>query len=308
MHTVILGGSGLIGSATAARLAALGHRVTVMSRKRPARLSAGAAWREADVANATQLREALSADRAEAVVHLAALLQFACEQQPAEAVRVNVDGTLNVLETCRELGVRRLVFASSLAAYGERKDTMREDDPPAARIGLYGMSKRLGEMLGERYAALHGLEFVALRYGGVVGPEEVHSPGMALVRQRIRESAKGKDVIVEGACGDEYVHLTHVADAAEATCRALLHARPAHRVYNVAGPEANYMTLKQFHAEVKKLVPTAGRVVWTGSGRSSGPLDLARLRGDLGFEPTVSVAQSLAADLGLTRASLPGHT
>lgn len=156
MNVAVLGGSGLIGSAVSQRLAALGHRVTVLTRKQPAVLPPGCDWREADIVKAAALRSALEAIRPEAVLHLAAFLQFACEQDPPQAIRVNVDGTLHVLEACRALGVRRLVFASSVAAYGERTDLMREDDPPSARIGLYGMTKRLSEMLGSatrRYTA-----------------------------------------------------------------------------------------------------------------------------------------------------------
>lgn len=299
MHAVLLGGSGLIGSATAARLAARGCRVTVMTRKMPDHLPAGCAWRGADIVDGERLHEALAAAGADVVVHLAAFLQFACEKDPAQAVRVNVDGTLNVLEACRRLRVRRIVFASSIAAYGERNDLMREDDPPSARIGLYGMTKRMGEMLGERYAILHGLEFVALRYAGVFGPGEVHSPGMALVRQRIKECARGRDVVVDGVTGEERTHLTHAIDAADATCCAALHPQPQHRVYNVGGPPQNYIRLREFHAAVRALVPAAGAAVWQGRGRDSGPVDLSRLREDLGFTPAVSVEAGLRADLGI---------
>jgi nucleoside-diphosphate-sugar epimerase len=132
------------------------------------------------------------------VVHLAAFLQFACERDPAQAIRVNVDGTLNVLEACRHANIGRVVFGSSIAAYGERADLMREDDPPTARLGLYGMTKLLGEMLGKRYAALtrcsSGLATRGVRPG----------------RQRRRrwcasasECALGDDVPIEDASGDE---------------------------------------------------------------------------------------------------------
>lgn len=299
LRVAVLGGSGLIGSATAARLSAQGCRVTVLSRKRPSSMPAGCDWRAADVVDAAGLHAALDALRPGAIVHLAAFLQFACEQDPAQAIRVNVDGTVHVLEACRALGLRRLVFASSIAAYGERTDLMREDDPPGARTGLYGMTKRLGEMLGSRYADLHGLEFVALRYAGVVGPGEVHSPGMALVRQRIRECAAGRDVVVEGASGEEHSHFTHASDAAEATCRAVLHPSPKHRLYNVGGPAGNWRRLRDYHAAVAALVPGAGRALWQGRGKDSGPVDLSRLAEDFGFVPSTSIEQGLRADLGL---------
>ena len=297
MQVALIGGTGLIGTASAEALLAAGHAVTLISRRPPEHPVGSADWQAGDIGDAGAIRAALESARPDAVLHLAAYLQFACEQNPAEAVRVNVDGTLNVLEACRELRIPRLVFGGSIASYGERNDLMREDDPPVAATGLYGMTKRLGEMLGARYAALHGLTFVSLRYGGVFGPVEVKSAGMALVRQRIKETARGKDVVVEGASGRERSHLTHVIDAAGATAAALTHPLPAHQVYNVAGPETNYLSLEEMHAAVRRLAPDAGRALFMGQGKSSGPVDTRRLREDLGFEPKVSVEQGLASDL-----------
>jgi nucleoside-diphosphate-sugar epimerase len=298
MITAIIGGTGLIGAATTARLARRGDPVFVLSRRPPAfSLPASMNWLVCDIRDAAALGAAIARIQPEAVIHLAAYLQFACEANPAEAVCVNVDGTLNVLEACRTHGIRRLVFGSSIAAYGERHDLMRENDPPSANIGIYGMTKRLGEMLGARFAALHGFEFVALRYCGVFGPAAVSSAGMALVRQCIKETAHGRDVAVEGASGDERVHLTHVEDAAMATLCALDHPKPSHTVYNVAGPEGNYLSLKEFHAAVRAIVPNAGNVLWSGQGRNAGPIDTRRMREDLGFAPRLSVAAGLALDL-----------
>ncbi len=296
MRVALIGGTGLIGTASAETLLAAGHSVTLISR-RPPETASTAEWLAGDIGEAPAIRTALATARPDAVLHLAAYLQFACEQNPAEAVRVNIDGTLNVLEACRELRIPRVVFGGSIASYGERADLMREDDPTVTATGLYGMTKRLGEMLGARYAALHGLTFISLRYGGVFGPVEVQSAGMALVRQRIKETARGKDVEIEGASGRERFHLTHVSDAAGATVAALVHPHPAHQVYNVAGPEANYMSLEDMHAAVRRIAPHAGKALFKGQGKSAGPVDTRRLRADLGFEPSVSVAAGLESDL-----------
>jgi len=297
MHTAIIGGTGLIGLATAQLLCDLGHRVTVISRGRPASVHPAVRWVEGDVTDAARLRDVLGSSQPDNVVHLAAYLQFDCDHNPAKAVSVNVDGTLNALEACRLLGIARLVFGSTIAVYGERHDLMREDDPPSGNVGLYGLTKRLGEMLGERYAGLYGLRFVALRYAGVFGPGRPQGAGMSRVRQLIKQTANGADVQVEGACGEERLHLTHVTDAARATVRALQHPAPRFCVYNVGGPAGNYISLRDFHGAVKRVVPGAGSVVWSGRGRSAGPLDTSRLREDLGCVPAVTVAAGLELDL-----------
>jgi len=294
MRAVVIGGSGLIGRAVAKALADRGVETTVVSRRQPA---GKGAWHAADVIDRDGLLDLLRSLRPDVVVHLAAFLQHATERDPQQAVRVNVDGTVNVLECCRALRIKRLVYGSSIAVYGERTDLMREDDPPSANVSLYGAMKRLCEMLGERYADQHGLTFVALRYSGVFGPGGAGSSGMALVRERIMATADGTDVQVEGASGDERAHLTHVSDAANATCLAALHPAPVSGIYNVCGPPENYMSLREFHAAVRQLFPQAGRVHWSGNSRSAGPVDATRLRNDLSYVPAMSVSAGLAMDL-----------
>lgn len=297
MHTVIIGGSGLIGLATAQRLCKQGSRVTIVSRRSPCATTHGASWLAGEISDAASLRGTLERLRPDNVVHLAAYLQFACEQDPETAIRVNVDGTLNVLEACRQLDIRRLVFGSSIAVYGERSDLMREDDPPPADIGLYGATKRLGEQLGIRYSSLYALEFVALRYSAVFGPGRSQSRGMSSVRQMLKATASGESVRITDASGDERAHFTHVSDAADATICALRQVAPAHHIYNVGGPYENYATLKEFHAAVRDIAPDAGTVTWLGRARSSGRLDISRLVDDLGFVPKVTLATGLRRDL-----------
>ena len=295
MRTAIVGGTGSIGMALAACLAQRGMEVVVLSRRAPAMLPECAAWRPADVTDYRSLRATLAGSKVERLVHLAALLQFACEADPAEAARVNVEGTANVLDASRDVGIRRVVFGSSIAVYGERSDPMRETDELPVEVGCYGVTKQLAESFGERFRQRHGLEFVSLRYSGVFGPGEAASAGMAQVRSRILSCARGEDVRIEGACGDERVHLTHVSDAAEATCAALLApSLPPRAVYNVAGPPENYVSLRELHALVRELVPGAGRAIWSSRvARSAGPVDISRIARDLGWRPAVSLRDGL---------------
>lgn len=302
MRAVILGGTGQVGLATAERLVTLGAHVTIVSRTRPKVVPSGAHWQQGDITDGSALKAALEKHNPECVIHLASYLQFACEENPREAVRVNIDGTVNVLDACRALDVKRVIFGSSIAAYGARDDLMRESDAPTADTSIYGMTKWMGEAIGARYEQLYGLRFIALRYSGVFGPAKVHTAGMALVRQKIKECALGHDVVIYGASGDERIHLTHITDVAEATCRAALHPNPGYPLYNVAGPAENYVTLKEFYNAVRALIPSAGAAIWHGRGRTAGPVETSRLRSDLGVAPHVSYVDGLTSDLeSLTR-------
>jgi len=295
VRAAIIGGTGSIGMATAARLGQQGVDVTILSRSEPRALPPGVEWAHADVTERDTVRAALERAKADRVVHLASLLQIACQRDPKEAGRVNVDGTVNVLEACRDLGIERVVFGSSIAVYGERFNLMRETDELPPDATLYGITKQLAESWGERFRLRHGVHFIALRYSGIFGGGEPASAGMAQVRQRIFDCARGEDVKIEGASGEERVHLTHVSDAAEATSKALLAEMPPPRIaYNVAGPDENYVSLAELHAILCELVPRAGRAIWSNQVvRSAGPVDTSCIAEDLGWRPAVSLRDGL---------------
>lgn len=299
MRVAIIGGTGQIGVATASLLRQRGVETILVSRTKPAATLTTSDWVMADITDESSVLSALKEARPQRVLDLAALLQFACEQDPAAAIHVNVGGTLNVLEACRKLSVDRIVFGSSIAVYGERSDRMHEDDARLDNPSLYGLTKLLGEALGTRYEMTHGMRFLALRYSGVFGGHEAATSGMSLVRSKILRSALGSDVSIHEASGGEFIHLTHIGDAAEATCAALLSRNPSHAVYNIAGPHQNYMRLRDFHALLRQAVPGCGDVIWTGKARQAGLVDTSRLRKDLKFSPRITITKKLLRTFAL---------
>jgi nucleoside-diphosphate-sugar epimerase len=303
MNVLVVGGAGLIGRGLVTALQARGERAADLSLPgaSPAPSLAPTDVFRADISDATAVAAAVASFAPDVIVHLAAMLQYTCELNPAGAIASNVVGTLNVLEAAVRSGVRRVVFASSNAAYGERHDLMREDDPVPVNLSLYGETKRLGEMLGSRYKHLHGLEFLALRYSGVIGPVAVASRGMAFARQCLINTADGRDASLDFVSGDETCHLTHVDDAVAATLAAITHPAPSHVVYNVAGPDGNFVSLRELHAAVRRHAPGAGKATFSGRARSAGPVDSSRLRQDLGVEPAVDLARGIAAILSPSR-------
>ena len=299
MDVIVTGGGGLIGSYTTADLCELGMDVAVFSRSAPKGILRSyedrVRWIRGDVGDAEQVTRAVKETGARRIVHLAAALQFDCERTPGAAMHVNVGGTLNVLDAARDCGVERVVFASSGAAYGIRADRMREDMPVGPDMTIYGSSKLLCENFGNRYADRHGFGFVALRYNMTFGPGNVTSPGMAKVIQDITGAMDGAPVIVSEVGGGLRRHLTYVRDSAAATVLALTHPGPSHRVYNVAGPDENYITLRGLTEIMRDVAPECGPVTFTGRGREAGPVDTARIREDLGFAPRYGVADGLVA-------------
>jgi UDP-glucose 4-epimerase len=231
------------------------------------------------------------------VIHLAALLQFGCERNPQKAIEVNVQGTLKVLEASRSTGIKKIVYASSVAVYGPQAGLITEESSILLNLSLYGATKLLGESLLERYHRIYSIPFIALRYGGVYGPGEVRSSGMAEVTKRIESTILGKDVIIEDVGAEERRNFTFVKDAAQATVKALFMEKNIHKVFNITGGEDNYITSNEFHRMIKRLFPSAGEAIFKGKGPDQGKLDISLARRELGYRPEYSLERGIQEDI-----------
>lgn len=303
MRVMIVGGTGLLGRATALELVRQNVDVTLLSRSYPKDPWAQQIWKHVDINDFVSVKAALMS-RPDVVLNFAACLQHACDSQPKSAVDININGLTNILEVSLSAGVKKVIFASSIAVYGERRDLMTEIDCIPADNSLYGASKYFGELLGLQYQKAFRLDFIAFRYSGIFGFDSAkrneRSAGMALVRQQILECVTGKNVVFDNVSGYERVHLTHVTDAANATVAAILLGKHRYGVYNIGGPSENYLSLRDFYQLVKTLFPRCGNVTWAANGaRTAGPLCIERMTSDLGYLPKVSVSSGLKKDFDL---------
>lgn len=250
MKVFVTGGAGYVGSHCCKAFAAAGWEVVVYDN-----LSRG--WRdfvrwgpliEGDILDGDRLKAAVAATEPDAVAHFAALAYVAeSVAQPERYYRVNVCGTLNLLDAMREADVRRLVFSSTCATYGVPETTPIDETTPQAPINPYGRSKLMVERMLADHAAAHGLEFAALRYFNAAGADldgeigERHDPEPHVIPLAIRGALSGgTPFTIHGADYDtrdgtavrDYVH---VADLAEAHVRAL--------TYLMAGGKADFFNI-----------------------------------------------------------------
>jgi len=293
---LITGGSGLIGTYITKELLIRGEEIIVYDLKPPAD-ETGICFVNGTVTDKDRLVNICKKYAVEKVVHLAALLQFGCEERPCDAIEINVLGTLNLLEVARRLNIKRFVFTSSGAVYGPIENDMIETSPIFQGISLYGATKHLCEILGSRYQELYGISFIALRYLGVYGPGEVSSPGMAEVFKRIENSISGKDVVITEAGPNEKRHFTFVKDAACAAALALEAPLEDSRVFNIAGGDDSYVTFQEFYQTIKKLCPSAGNVLFQGKGQNRGRVDISAARTELGYQPRYTLEMGIQEDI-----------
>ena len=157
----------------------------------------------------------------EYIVHLAAIVNvMEVYENPRRALDVNVRGTLNILELARRLDVDRLVYASSVAVYGEPKYLPIDEDHPTDPANLYGETKLMGERLLWHYARDYGLHPVALRFFNIYGPRMRPGPYAGVVYKFITALLEKKQPVIYGD-GNQTRDFVYVGDAAEAVARAL---------------------------------------------------------------------------------------
>ncbi len=299
MRALVTGGSGFIGSHLGVRLAAEGYAVRVLDNLSSGKRANLAHIRDVDFREA-DVRDAAAVDAAvegcDLVFHEAAVVSVPYSvEHPQETHDVNIQGTLNVLMAARKHRVRRVVFASSAAVYGEEPTLPKHEAMAPEPITPYGVEKLAGEAYLRTWSKVYGVETVALRYFNVFGvrqdPTSAYSGVISVFADR---ALSGKPITVYGD-GEQSRDFIDVRNVVEANWLAATTKNVSGRIYNVAmGRRTTLNDLLRMLGRIvgRELVPTyaAARV---GDIRDS-LADVSAARKELGFAPTVDVEVGLA--------------
>jgi len=219
LRALVTGGAGFIGSTLVDALIAAGAEVSViddLSRGRREHVNTGADFHQLDVVD-ERLTGVVASIAPEVVFHEAAQIDVRRSvSEPILDTRVNVLGTVNVLDACARAGVRRVVFASSGGAlYGDTDIVPTPETHPCVPASGYGAAKLAGETYGNVFRQVHGLEFVALRYGNVYGPRQDPHGEAGVVAIFTERLLAGSDAVIngDGAQTRDYVYVDDVVDA-----------------------------------------------------------------------------------------------
>ena len=173
MRILVTGAAGQVGTDLIALLLAEGHPLAGFDlAKAPTSLAASVAWLQGDITCEEEVFDAVKSWKPEVIYHLAAILSATGEKIPFRAWRVNMDGTQNVLEAARLFGVRQVVFASTIAAFGPGLSNPVGNDVSMRPTTMYGLTKVAGELLGEYYGTKFGLDFRGVRFPGLISAVE----------------------------------------------------------------------------------------------------------------------------------------
>ena len=238
---LVTGGAGYIGSHCVLRLLETGHNVVIFDNYSTGHEETAATLKnieadgkviaaiKGDLLNISDIDAVFETYEIDAVIHFAAFYQVAeSMKDPGKYYRNNVCGTLNLLDSMRYHNVKRIVFSSTAATYGEPEYTPIDEGHPQRPINPYGMSKLMIEHIMDDYDKAYGLRSVRLRYFNVAGadPEgrvgEVHEPETHLIPNILKSvkndgrkfSMFGTDYPTrDGTCIRDYVNVMDLADA-----------------------------------------------------------------------------------------------
>ncbi len=225
--------------------------------------------------------------------------------QPVESSQVNLEASLGLLVAARDAQVKRFMFASSAAIYGDTEAPLKHESDPVLPLTPYGLQKYASERYGQMFHQLYGLETVALRYFNVFGPRQsFNSPYSGVIARFCTLMLRGETPTIfgDGLQSRDFAYIDNVVAA-----NLLAAERPADkvagRVFNIAGGVS--VTLLDLIAELNKL--TGQSIVPKHEPGRSGDIrhsaaDLTASRTDLAYEPQVTWQEGLNHTLDFYRA------
>lgn len=270
---------------------------------------------EGDVAEPTTCQRAAAG--VDFILHHAALGSVPLSMKdPAACHRANATGFLNLLLSARDAGVKRFIYASSSAVYGDEPGAVKVEDKIGRSLSPYAASKRVGEVYADTFAAAFGFESIGLRYFNIFGPrQDPEGAYAAVIPKWIAAMLRREPVVVNGD-GETTRDFCHVGDVVQANLLAATVTNPAavNQVYNVGlGQRTSLNELfgvlqDALRRRAAGLPQTTPRYQGFRSGdvrHSQADIQKARLL--LGFEPLHDLAAGLELAMDWYRGNLGGN-
>lgn len=227
------------------------------------------------------------------VIHLAALWLLQCYEYPRAAFDVNIRGTFNVLETCVNNNIKRLVYSSSASVYGDAVEEPMTEAHPYNNWTFYGATKIAGEHMFRAFHKRDGLQGVGLRYMNVYGPRQDYKGAYIAVIMKILDNLdNGKPPVVYGD-GSQAYDFIYVTDTAKANVCALKSTTPF-GFYNVG--RGIKTTIKELAELILKITDSNFHIQYEPAGQTfvtNRVGDPVAAEKDIGFTWSVDLGEGL---------------
>jgi nucleoside-diphosphate-sugar epimerase len=299
--TIITGGAGFIGSNLAEKLAKLGHKVTIVDNLSNGKLinlkkvKNKIKFIKGDIRNAKFLNKAFS--NADNVVHLAAITSVPYSiKHPKETIAVNLKGTMNVLSSAKKNNIKRVIFASSAAVYGDLPGLPKKETSKLKPQSPYAVTKLKSEALCREFTRRFKLDTVIFRFFNVFGPkQDPGSPYSGVISIFISKFASRETPVIFGN-GEQSRDFIYIDDLTDALVQALNtnNKRIFGQVFNLANGKKT--TLNKLISILSKIFKY--KVAPMYKGRRAGDIkhslaSISKARKELKFKPKATLEYGL---------------
>jgi len=305
MNFLVTGGAGFIGSHVCERLLQAGHAVWALDDLNPfydpqlkrrnlrdlQALAKPFEFVYGDLTDREAVQDLVGSVKFDQIIHLAARAGVRPSlEEPALYQRVNVEGTVNLLEAARRAGVKKAIIASSSSVYGvNSKVPFAEADPIFQAISPYAASKLACEALGHVYHHVYGFDVVMLRFFTVYGPRQ--RPDLAIHKfARLIDAGKPIPVFGDGATARDYTYITDILDGVIACTQKEF----GYQVYNLG--ESQTVTLARLIELLEAALQKRAVIDRQPLQPGDVPLtcaDISKARAGLGYNPQVKIDKGI---------------
>lgn len=294
---VVLGANGFIGSHVVDALLAQGHDVRALVRQQSdmqnlAAAVGGVELQRGDFFNADDLGRALTG--MDCVVHLVSTtIPASSNEDMANDVRTNVMGHIRMLDVARQVGVRKIIFASSGGTvYGLPQTVPIRETHPTSPICSHGIAKRAGEMYLHLYHHLYGLDYAVLRFANPYGPRQNPLSGQGAIATFLRCCLTGEPISIwgDGSVARDFVY---IGDLVRAVVAAVEKETPA-KIYNIGSGAARSLNqVLDIARSVSGRTPDVRYLPGRNFDVPVNFLDISRARRELAWQPQISIEDGL---------------
>lgn len=313
MNILVTGGAGYIGSHVLKALLKAGHRVITFDNLQKGHKAAitGGDFIEGDLSNKKLLNQVMQKNKIEGVIHLAAdSLVGESMENPGKYYLNNFTNGINLLEAMINNGVKKIVFSSTAAVYGEPNDIPIKENNQTKPTNTYGETKLFFEKVLKRYDEIYDLKYISLRYFNAAGadPEaeigEAHNPETHLIPIVLQTALGLRDKIYiygndyqtrDGSCIRDYIHVNDLSAAHILALESLADGKES-SIYNLGNGEG--YSVKEVINTVKKVTGRDFKVE-ISARRSGDPAVLIassdKIRRELNWQPQYSNLEKIIA-------------
>jgi len=291
MKYLVTGGAGFIGSHLVDKLIEQGHRVIVidnLSSGKKENLNPEADFHNLDICDFDKIKSLFK--DIDYVFHLAAIPRVPISvEDPLGTSKDNILGTLNVFKAASDNGIKRVVFASSSAVYGDQKESPLRESMVPDPISPYGLQKLVDEQFAKLFNQLYKIPIISLRYFNVYGPRvDPDSEYSLVIGKFLKQKAENKPLTIFGD-GKQTRGFCYVDDVVEANIKAMKNEKlKGGEVINISSGESysvNYLA-DLIGGEIQYLPPRPGDVLHTKA-------DITLAKNLLDWQPKVSFTEGV---------------